>query len=233
MNYLSHARNHLGRPYALAGTGAPDWMRVSDRRARVVVEDLPLPTRDDDSDEAELIRGMHRHFVDDKWFHQTKVFRGLMRTMRDRLRERHGYPRGLRPVFRAHILIEVLLDAHLIQQRPDVVDRYYDELGAVDPELVATTINTHATRPNNGLAAFIRGYRTYQFLRSYVDDAEVVKRLDQVGGRVGLPRLPRGFVDDVTWARRLVSRNAEALLEPPPHVTADLQWRHDPRTTDA
>lgn len=223
MNYLSHARNHLDRPYALAGTGAPDWMRVSDRRARLTAQDLPTLDAEDRSDEAELIRGMHRHFIDDKWFHQTKVFRRLMREMRDRLRERHGYPRGLRPVFRAHILIEILLDAYLIAQDPDAIDRYYDGLGSVDPDLVANTINAHATRPNVKLATFIRGYRTYQFLRSYVDDGEVVKRLNQVGRRVGLPRLPQGFVDDVTWARGLVFEHAEALLEAPKDVPAVLR----------
>ncbi len=223
MNYLSHARDHLDRPYALAGTGAPDWMRVSDRRARLLADDVPMPDRDDDSDEAELLRGVHRHFIDDKWFHQTKIFRALMREMRDHIRERHGYPRGLRPIFRAHILIEIMLDAHLMTAAPDLADRYYEGLASVDPDHIATTINTHATRPNKQLATFIRGYRSYQFLRSYVDDEQVVRRLDQVGRRVGLPRLPRGFVDDVTWARGRVYAEAEALLAVPSHVAKGLQ----------
>jgi hypothetical protein len=35
MNYLAHGREHLDRPYFLAGTAVPDWLNVSDRRSRV------------------------------------------------------------------------------------------------------------------------------------------------------------------------------------------------------
>lgn len=35
MNYFAHGREHLDRPYFLAGTAVPDWLSVSDRGSRV------------------------------------------------------------------------------------------------------------------------------------------------------------------------------------------------------
>ncbi len=220
MNYLAHARDHLDEPYGLAGTSLPDWLRVLGRKHRIVTDSLPAPSADD-TPEDRILAGIRRHFVDDAWFHAAPAFEHVTAILTKRIRRAFPdpigapRPRHIRASFFAHVMMELLLDGWLIEQDPSCVDRYYAGLAAIDEERVgrlATLLLGHAPER---LTELVRGFRRYPFLRTYVDDAEIQKRLDQVARRVRLPALPIGFNDVVTWSRDVVREHAELLLTEP------------------
>lgn len=221
MNYLAHARDHLDRPYAVAGTSLPDWLRVLGRRYRIDPRRLER-TEVDGVAEARLRLGATRHFVDDAWFHEAPAFRHVTGLITKRIRAAYPEPIGaprprhIRASFFAHVAMELLLDGWLIEQDPASVERYYEALDHVDEERIGRFVASILDAPPTRLTELIRGFRRYPFLRTYVDDREVCLRLDQVARRVRLPSLPPDFQDVVTWSRDVVRDHAEQLLTEPP-----------------
>ena len=174
MNYLAHGRLVTEDPYALAGTAAPDWVRACRRKSRLRPERLPdaTPTAQARS----LLEGIRRHIREDRVFHAAPAFLATQREVATLIRRAH--PTVRRATFRAHILLEILLDAWLMQRDPTLIDRYYAALASVDANVVARHLNAWATEPAPRLARWIEGFRSMQFLRTYLNDTEVVLRLN-------------------------------------------------------
>lgn len=218
VNYLCHARHALDRPYLLAGTGVPDWLRVSDRASRLKEPDLPPPAARPAGVEAELLAGIHQHFKDDREFHQRSSFHALNREVAALLRKRYPdrveAPRTerLRAVFVGHILVELLLDGVFMEAFPDAIHRYYDSLGQVQPQAVEDYVGTLAPVPPERLGELVQGFQRYQFLRTYVDDGEVALRLGQVCRRAGVAPLPDDFEQVIAPVRKRVHQERAALL---------------------
>jgi hypothetical protein len=120
--------------------------------------------------------------------------------------------RSFRPTFLGHLLTEVLLDAALIAERPEMLVRYYTILDEVAPEPIEAAVNQMTPRPTARLAAMIHAFRQARILSDYAEDATLMVRLNQVMVRVGCPPLPEGFAGILPDARRLVTRRQEALL---------------------
>lgn len=208
MNYLAHGRGVTDNPLVLAGTAAPGWLRACRRRSRLRLDLLPAETVE--KSQTQLLRGIRKHFADNHAFHATLAFEDAQREVAKLLRTRH--PTIRRTNFLAHILVEVLLDAWLLQRDPTLADRYYASLDRLDLDPLVAWLNQWATEPAPGLASWIEGFRRIQFLRTYGDDGEVAARLEAVARRVSLPALPPGFHRAVHAARLWIRPRAESLL---------------------
>ncbi len=117
MNYFAHGRHFVDDPYFLAGTAMPDWLRVVDKRLRVRSRQAEQYLDAADARVARLAAGIVQHHRDDAWFHSTRAFAELNLSLCVLLRERLPADSGFRPFFLGHILVEILLDATLIEQR--------------------------------------------------------------------------------------------------------------------
>jgi len=218
VNYLSHARHHLDRPYALAGTSLPDWMRFLGREFRVDPKALPGSDAPQGSVAADLREGVLCHFKDDAWFHADATFKALMRVATDAMRARYPdpipgpRPRRLRAHFFAHILVELLLDAWLAAEIPDALDRYYNALDQLDGDAVRAFIAPAVAGNPEALPKVLEGFRKHPFLRTYGDDQELSDRLSGVAKRVALPPMPEDFAEVVAWMRPRVEAEGERLL---------------------
>ncbi len=214
MNYFAHGRDHLHRPYFLAGSAIPDILSVVDRRMRVrrrrAQEYLDQPDRLC----AEVAAGILQHLDDDRWFHQTRAFAELSlqftRDLRAILPEDDSY----RPSFLGHILVEILLDATLIEQQPERLDAYYEAFGTVDPQALSDAVNRMASRRSDTLAAFIPRFLAERFLYDYPDDAKLLRRLNHVMRRVKLTPLPSSVLEFLPQARIEVRVRRDELLTP-------------------
>ena len=213
MNYFSHGRLFLDQPYFLAGTAVPDWLSVIDRRVRARTKLVEPFLTDPDQDVAQLAAGIVQHHVDDRWFHQTKTFHTLSLEFTVRIRDWQTEDAGMRPMFLGHILVELLLDAHLIEQDPRQLDAYYSSLAKIDPQLVATTITRMTSKTVALLPVLVPRFLHERFLYDYLDDAKLTFRLNQVMRRVKLPLLPSDFAELLPVARSEVAENASALLD--------------------
>ena len=120
-----------------------------------------------------------------------------------------------RPTFLGHILVELLLDATLIQEDIEQLDRYYDVIEALDPQIVAHAVNRMVTQPAEGLDLFLPRFSEERFLYDYLEDGKLLWRLNQVMRRVKLPPLPDSLIAWFPVARDEVRRHATDLLTQP------------------
>lgn len=212
MNYLAHGWRHVHDPYFLAGTAVPDWLNVADRKVRV--RRRPAESLADDADPrvSRVARGIVQHHRDDAWFHATPAFAELSLAFSRRLSGLLADAEGMRPYFLGHILVEILLDAALIDEQPVRLADYYDSLAGVDPEVVESVVNRIAPRPTQRLALLVPRFLAERFLPDYLDDAKLMVRLNQVLRRVGLPQLPLRAAELFAEARRRVAERKNELL---------------------
>jgi len=220
MNYFAHALDFLESPYLVAGVATPDWLGVVDRRVRVRSKHA-LPLIDDADDRvADVARGIVRHHQDDAWFHESAAFHELSWQLTVVTRDALPGDEGFRPSFLGHILVEILLDAELISQKPQRLEKYYQALELLDGDVVEQAVNRMAPRPCQRLAALIPHFCREGFLWDYADDGKLWFRLNQVMRRVTLPPLPESFCRLLPEARRLVSSRAAELLCPGPGASS-------------
>jgi hypothetical protein len=214
MNYFAHGRAHTEDPYLLAGTAVPDWLSIVDRQVRVRAKQAREHVDDPDDQVAALARGIVQHLADDDWFHQTPAFHELNVRLAARVRALLPGDNGFRPAFLGHILVEILLDAALIDAEPQRLDEYYLALSAVDPAVVQSAVNRMATRRTDRLIPLLPRFLSERFLYDYRDDAKLLHRLNQVMRRVNLPPLPESLMRFFPEARELVTFKQHDLLRP-------------------
>ena len=128
MNYFAHALPFLTDdcdPCFIAGLAVPDWLNVVNRKVKARPKPaLEFLTATTHPAEKSVARGVIQHHRDDRWFHQTHAFNELCLEFTVEIRELLSADNGLRPRFLGHVLVELLLDDHLIRQFPHQIDRY-------------------------------------------------------------------------------------------------------------
>jgi hypothetical protein len=214
MNYLAHGWRFADDPYFLAGTAAPDWMSVIDRKNRLRSKVAAERVSDNDPVVATVARGIVQHHLDDGWFHQTAAFNELNLAFAVEVRDRLPGDEGFRPSFLGHILVELLLDATLAEDEPKRLDDYYAALEQLDPATTERAISALATSPTDRVAPLIPRFATERFLYDYLDDGKLLTRLNHVMRRVGLPAIPPDTMDLFPSMRERVRRHQTALLTP-------------------
>lgn len=218
MNYLAHGYRFLDLPYFLAGTAVPDWLSVVDRKVRV--RSRAASAWLDSSDEAtrQIASGIVQHLADDQWFHQTRVFAETSLRFAVELRDCLPGDEGFRPSFLGHILVEVLIDATLIDRDPALAGRYYEALDQVSGATIQQVVNSIAKVQTDRLDGWISRFQQVKFLYDYLDDAKLLFRMEQVMARVGLPPLGEHLVTWLPSARRCVADRCDELLTVPKEI---------------
>ncbi len=213
MNYFAHAYRFLDDPYFAAGTGVPDWLTVADRGVRVRRKHAQPLAEDPDPVTASVARGVIQHVRDDARFHNTRAFAELSLELTAAVREALEEPSGLRPSFLGHLLVEVLLDASLIDEDTARLEAYYRVIESVEAERIEAAVNRMAPRPTARLAPMIRLFCRQRILSDYAEDGKLLLRLNQVMRRVGFARLPHDFRQVLVEARRRVDARKRELLD--------------------
>jgi hypothetical protein len=214
MNYLAHGYRYLDSPYFLAGTAVPDWLSVVDRKVRVRSRTAAEWVDSDDPITRQIAGGIIQHLADDQWFHQTRAFAETSLRFAVELRQRLPGDEGFRPSFLGHILVEVLIDATLIQRDRTLADRYYAALARVSGQKVQQVVNAIAKAPTDRLEGWISRFLQVQFIYDYLDDSRLLYRMEQVMARVGLPPLGDHLVQWLPSARQTIADRCDELLTP-------------------
>lgn len=213
MNYFAHGFRFLDDPFFLAGTALPDWLSVVNRQWRFRAPQLRSqllglgPTATE-----RFARGVLQHLEDDSNFHKSPAFSAALVEVL-RFTRPHVNGCGIPPVFLSHLLVEVLLDATLLSQRPGGAEHYYRTLDEVDPEWIERSTGELLGRSTPGVATFVRLFRKEEILYDYADDAATWRRINQVMTRLRLPQLPSAFREILPAVRAVVASFADALLQ--------------------
>jgi hypothetical protein len=121
----------------------------------------------------------------------------------------------MRASFYAHILLEMLLDAWILETRPGSAEAFADAVLSLDRETLVAEVAMVAPRPAPRLLDIVTRFESPATLAGYGDDREVTRRLGIMGNRVRQPDLPAGFEAIVAQARTLVAARAADLLAHP------------------
>ncbi len=213
MNYLAHAYLYAEKPYFAAGTCVPDWLTVADRQVRVRTKHTDSAREILDENHQAVILGVRRHLLDDAAFHNTRAFAELCLDFAVKTRDLLRDEEGMRPSFLGHLLVEVLLDAVLAEREPRRIPKFYAALRKIDSRIVEAAVNAVAPRKTARLAYFIEAFIAERIHDDYSDDRRLLRRLNQVMRRVGLPPLTEAFLRMLPEARRAVRLRADELLE--------------------
>ena len=221
MNYFAHAWHFLDDPYFVAGTAVPDWLSVSDRQVRLRSRHVAAAVDDADPRVAAVARGVLQHIRDDARFHATRAFAESSLALTVLVRDALGAETGFRPSFLGHLLVEVLLDAVLIDESPERLEAYYRALATVDVRLVQAAVNRFAPRPAKRLAImaarFLAGADLVGLRRGCQTDGTA-----QPGDAPrGVPGVARPFPGRPGPRRRLVAGRRGELLQGIPAAEND------------
>jgi hypothetical protein len=218
MNFLAHGLFHLDSPWTLTGTALPDWLRLLHRKARVRLDEVRAVAESEDGPRGRLARGLLAHHEDDRRFHQSQAFHGATRYLTDRIRQENASRLKIRPSFVSHILLEMLLDAALMAEDPSRVDRYYASLAEVPPREVWEHVQAwvpagiaHGHQVSM-LPRVMERFLGAAFLHDYHHDEDLLFRLDQVMGRLGLDSPAPVLRPLLSHFREEVANRAEALI---------------------
>jgi len=212
MNYFAHALPFLDNPYFVVGTSVPDMLAVVDRRARVRRKRLFSLQGDHDAKTAAIAAGILQHLRDDAHFHQTRSCAELSLQFTVAIRQVLNEETGMRPNFLGHLMVELLLDATLCMENPNSLERYYQIMRSVDPQVIENVVNRAVAKPTNRLAQMLLLTRQERFLYDYPDDEKLV-RLNQIMRRVGLETLPESICDVLPEFRTAVCCRKEELID--------------------
>lgn len=214
VNYFAHALPWLDRPEFLAGLAVPDWLSVVDRKVRVRERAIRERWSELHGPDREIAAGILQHLEDDRWFHGTPAFFESVGRLGGRFRSILGEGDGWKCGFLGHVILEVLIDAVLIEQQPDELERYYNTIAAVDGVRVERTVAGLSTRAPNHLATFVDLYRRERFLQDYVDNDRLLFRMNQVMRRVALEPLPAEVQEVFDFGRDWIRPRLTDLLPP-------------------
>jgi hypothetical protein len=205
LNYLAHGYRFLDRPRFVAGTALPDWLGAADRRSRLrgaAVEGVA----------GELAAGVRQHLADDTWFHATAAFQRSEGELTELVRGANRDEPRQRAWFFGHVLVEMLLDAWLMEEDPRRLDDYYEALAQVGIDSLVAEATPWLTRPPERLHRFVGIFLSSRFLEGYRTDEGVLERMNGVARRVGLPSLSADTLSVLPEARRIVYGRATDLL---------------------
>ena len=214
MNFLCHAIPYLDDPVMAVSTGIPDFLSVIDRKIRARGR-LAAPFIDDaDPVLRQVARGVLAHVDDDQWFHGGETFARMNLEFAVQLRDLLPGDAGFRPSFVGHILIEMLLDANVIEDQPEIGERYYAMFDEVPQDEIAASVQRITGKSTDKIPATLQRFASTRFLYDYLADDTLLMRLNQVMARVGLVALPNAVRDWLPKARQEVRLHHARLLAP-------------------
>lgn len=212
MNYFCHAIRYLDSPYFAAGVCVPDWLSVVDRKARMRTRKIDASLPELSGNSRELALGIRQHLHDDRWFHGTAAFYRVTAELAAAFRLHLPEGESWRCGFLGHIVMELLLDAALIEQQPRHLQQFYRTLEQVEPELVQQVVSQLAGREVERLAEFLPLFIREQFLDDYLTDDRLLFRLNQVMKRLQLDPLPAAVLPALATGRVLTRSAVQELL---------------------
>ncbi|MBY0589313.1 hypothetical protein K2X85_19230 [bacterium] len=204
MNYFAHGFRFVDEPYFLAGTAIPDWMGVVDRRHRLPPNRVRSWLEHEDPSLRSLAAGIIQHHHDDDHFHSGQAFSWLQVRFARSIKELDPNASDLVKYLLAHIVPELMLDAFLIEERPGLLDAYYDVVLSLDASHLSSLIAQMSGKVPESLPRFLGIFVRERFLADYADDDRLCFRLGQILARVGWGPLPEGFSTLVPSMRRAV-----------------------------
>lgn len=187
MNFLSHYYfDRDKRPEFILGIAIPDIAGNFSQHYNHNYRNIDLSFFEEP--EKSLAEGIKQHYLVDAIFHNAPLFDEYCHNLKARIMQTGWHDKLPRLYFIVHVLFELILDAYLIHREPAIVNRYYQTIRSIDPEILKTHFSRFSTMDlfvSKIIANFIR-FSNHEFLRLYTVDANLV---------IGLKKISQGHFE--------------------------------------
>lgn len=195
MNFLSHGLlvRHTDSADVLVGSALPDLAPLADRRLRLTERRLV------DLDELgahALVLGCRSHHAVDRAFHHSEPFHTARKAVEAALDDEGRAASPIPVGMLAHMLVEVGIDAELLQRFPTFARETYPQAfeGYDWPALMAQ-LREVCGHPTDALEDLVGRFDGGAFLMTYETDEGIIDRMAGMASRLG-----RGPMDEAARA---------------------------------
>jgi hypothetical protein len=188
MNFLSHFYLHSNPSdnSFTVGLTVPDLLGFHSNRVRVTEIFLSQAFEKSLNDhEKSCLSGMMIHLKVDKWFHRGDFFKEHTVFLKENYLKITGYEDI--PHHVCHILLEILLDRHLLFRIPDLADRFYASYKSFDFEILTRVFSELKNFDTEKFMTLTTNVANSTFLNDYIYPEKIIQALERVTKRVGFP----------------------------------------------
>ena len=185
MNFLTHyIIDKTDDFYHNIGLTLPDVIVLHNRNvgfrqktaAQLCHSDIP-------DDFRRMCQAMMRHFQLDKWFHGSEFFSSSVTFIQN---EFHRLTGGHIAFYYAHILLEILIDRHILTIHPDLHRMFYAEYEKFNFGTIVPFLENVKNFDRVKFLDFCDLFAHSTFLYGYSDKHDIINSLHKVTRRMGL-----------------------------------------------
>ncbi len=179
MHFLAHlyAQREASSPEFAFGLMLPDLVSGFTKVYNRVLSKSP-------SDD-ELHKGIQHHFTDDKLFHSIPMFEQLNHQLTHQLVSAGLNRSEIRLSVIAHLLVEMLLDRWLVEQHPDLPNRFYKNLEQLNVQSVHLYFNSMNLEHEKNLSLERRQwFLEHQFLYQLYNSEQMTMGVGRIYARL-------------------------------------------------
>jgi hypothetical protein len=186
MNYLTHflIDHEKNRPLYNFGLALPDLINVAQRGWKPAKgNDLSIAPHD----AKEIWSGFQQHLKADASFHNIPLFTSHSKRLRRELENAGLTEPGVRLFFAAHVLLEMLIDRHIVKTRRNIVDMFYENIEQVKEVQIESFFHASGTPIPAKFLEFFERFRESRYLFEYEKDKGLYYSLNRLLGRAKQP----------------------------------------------
>ncbi|HHG83281.1 MAG TPA: hypothetical protein ENJ82_00910 [Bacteroidetes bacterium] len=197
MNFISHFyadRTHTDSHFVI-GSVSPDLLSIYNSQLRIKNSHLSKFEKTGDNTVSEgFWNGLERHFFVDKVFHSSPNFVIETKKISTLLTERFPHTETPRKFFIAHILLELLLDKILIDQKPGILEAFYAHFSSQgDFSEIQRMTQLVSGNQLNSYDAFLRKFLDKKYLYHYQEYDHITYVMRRILRRVRIAEI--GFLE--------------------------------------
>jgi hypothetical protein len=217
MNYLTHflIDHRPEEPYYNFGLALPDLVSISKRGWKPVSTDELL---NGNPHAAKIWEGFQQHLKADAEFHNTELFNYHTRRLRKELEKAGLSQPGIRLFFVAHVLLEILIDRHIVKTRRHVPDLFYKHLGIIEDPQIKIFFEASGTETPERFLEFFGKFKDSQYLYGYEEDNGIYYSINRLLRRTNQPMFEteaqnRAFIELIRREEAGMFEEVETFLQ--------------------
>ena len=185
MNYLTHylIDQKEGKPNYNFGLALPDLINISKRGWRPVNHNFPVA----DKNINDIWEGFQQHYAADAKFHNSEIFDANTRRIRLELEKAGLNQPGIKLFFVAHVMLEMMIDRHIILTRATIAQQFYADLEMVSNEDIHGFFHASGHPVPDRFFEFFNRFKESKYLYRYADDEGIFFALNRLLKRTGQP----------------------------------------------
>ena len=185
MNYLSHflVDHKKDNPNYNFGLALPDLVNISKRGWRAESKAFPVANKNVN----EIWEGYQQHFTADAQFHNSDFFEKHSKRLRKEFEERGLNQPGIRLFFVGHVLLEMLLDRHIVKTRRNIADLFYEQLDLVIDSDIESFFEAAGDKIPDRFLEFFGKFKNSKYLFTYAENEGMFYALNRLLRRTRQP----------------------------------------------